>query len=255
MENKRGSEIFLGVVGVTTLLVAIIGATFAYFSATARSANDAISVQSTTISLGYEDRIGGLKTQMIPTEKKYADYAAFNESWVEEKGQCIDDNGNQICSVYEFYIGNPSKTTKMDIVGSINVVTNEFTNLKYEILDETGASVVIGTFGATESSTPITALNQTLIGYEGVEGAGFDSTKPSTYQPAVDPEGEGVDSAAILNKTNVRHYTMLIWLDEVGEGNVGESGKIFTAGISFSTGGASGGVTGIIAVADEGSEG
>ena len=35
MENRKGSGIFLGVVGVATLVVAIIGATFAYFSATA----------------------------------------------------------------------------------------------------------------------------------------------------------------------------------------------------------------------------
>ena len=33
MENKNGNGIFLGVVSVATLVVAIIGATFAYFSA------------------------------------------------------------------------------------------------------------------------------------------------------------------------------------------------------------------------------
>ena len=33
MENKKGNGIFLGVIGVATLIVAIIGATFKYFSA------------------------------------------------------------------------------------------------------------------------------------------------------------------------------------------------------------------------------
>ena len=33
MENKNGQGIFYGVIGVATLVVAIIGATFAYFSA------------------------------------------------------------------------------------------------------------------------------------------------------------------------------------------------------------------------------
>ena len=37
MENKNGKGIFYGVIGVATLIVAIIGATFAYFTATTAS--------------------------------------------------------------------------------------------------------------------------------------------------------------------------------------------------------------------------
>ena len=40
MENKNGQGIFYGVIGVATLVVAIIGATFAYFSASAQSTSD-----------------------------------------------------------------------------------------------------------------------------------------------------------------------------------------------------------------------
>ena len=160
MENKRGSEIFLGVVGVTTLLVAIIGATFAYFSATAKSANDAVSVQSTKVDLGYDDVTGGLKTQMIPSAYNIANYAAFNPA--HDKGTCIDDNQNQVCSIYEFYIGNPG-TTKMEIEGSVNVVTNEFTNLRFQIVDETGA--VVFPAGGT--------------GEDGIEGEVFPATGES----------------------------------------------------------------------------
>ena len=43
MENKNGQGVFLGVVGVATLIVAIIGATFAFFSAQTQSAEGAIS--------------------------------------------------------------------------------------------------------------------------------------------------------------------------------------------------------------------
>ena len=39
--NRKGPGIFYAVVGVATLVVAIIGATFAYFSATATN-NDTI---------------------------------------------------------------------------------------------------------------------------------------------------------------------------------------------------------------------
>ena len=246
MENKRGSEIFLGVVGVTTLLVAIIGATFAYFSATARSDNEAIKVQATTLSLGYSDVNTRLKVNMIPTAEKYATYSVFNESWLEDHAECTDDNGNEICSVYEFYIGNPSKTTRMEIEGSINVVTNEFQNLKFAIYDELGELKVTDYFPATGQSMRIEELDQALIGYADVEGADFDAADPKTYTQALDMSLETNKG----KETNVRHYTMVIWIEEAGEDNVEEAGKIFTSGISFTTGGESGGVTGIIAVAD-----
>lgn len=254
MENRRGSEIFLGVVGVTTLLVAIIGATFAYFSATAKSGNESVAVQSTKIDLGYEEVTDGLKTQMIPTEHKYATFAAFNPA--HTKDQCIDDNDNQICSVYEFYIGNPG-SAKMTIQGSVNVVTNEFTNLRFQILDETGTVVFpAGGNGAdgkpgaifpeSTGTMPLTSLNQDLLGSATTP---TDINKPSQYTPLVEV-GESTTSEQITNNTNVRHYTMLIWLNEEGSLNEEEDGKIFTAGISFSTGGESGGVTGIIAAAN-----
>ena len=44
MENKKGSGIFLGVVSVATLIVAIIGATFAFFSTQTGSVNNAVNV-------------------------------------------------------------------------------------------------------------------------------------------------------------------------------------------------------------------
>lgn len=52
MENNRGQSIFLSVVGIATLLVAIIGATFAYFSITVSGNETAQSVEITTAKLG-----------------------------------------------------------------------------------------------------------------------------------------------------------------------------------------------------------
>ena len=43
-DEKKGNGIFLGIVGVATLIVAIIGASLAYFSAQAASANSAIDL-------------------------------------------------------------------------------------------------------------------------------------------------------------------------------------------------------------------
>lgn len=52
MENNKRQTIFLSVVGIATLLVAIIGATFAWFSATVTGNNTASSVIVETATMG-----------------------------------------------------------------------------------------------------------------------------------------------------------------------------------------------------------
>ena len=52
MENNRGQSIFLSVVGIATLLVAIVGATFAYFSISVTGNETASSIIVTTAKLG-----------------------------------------------------------------------------------------------------------------------------------------------------------------------------------------------------------
>ncbi len=48
MENNRGQTIFMSVIGVATLLVAIVGATFAYFTIQVSGNNTASSITITT---------------------------------------------------------------------------------------------------------------------------------------------------------------------------------------------------------------
>ena len=51
MENNRGQSIFLSVVGLATLLVSIIGATFAYFTVQVTGNNQASSITVTTANV------------------------------------------------------------------------------------------------------------------------------------------------------------------------------------------------------------
>ena len=51
-ENRKGPGVFYAVVGVATLVVAIIGATFAYFASTTNGAAGAAAAQS---ALGKSD--------------------------------------------------------------------------------------------------------------------------------------------------------------------------------------------------------
>ena len=55
---------------------------------------------------------------------------------VENGGErCIDQNGNEICAIYEFTIGNPSFTTQQNLFGNIKVAPGDeatkFTNLYF----------------------------------------------------------------------------------------------------------------------------
>lgn len=50
-ENRKGTGVFYAVVGVATLVVAIIGATFAYFSASATNDTDVTGTTAKGASL------------------------------------------------------------------------------------------------------------------------------------------------------------------------------------------------------------
>lgn len=275
MSNNRANDIFFAVIGVTTLIVAIIGATFAYFSADAYSNEDAITGQSTVLKLGYDDDINGLKTDLIPSADNIA-IAGANRLGKTQR-QCIDDNGNQICGVYVFTIGNPSQGTTQTIYGTLNVVTNEFSNLYFAIykgnangdaegkdyveLNDDNLVVPITKFPEAGKSLEMKTLTETLIGssldYDQsgkVITDGFNEKLPKTYTLAT-------EEVVVDGKTVTRHnkvtYSMVIWVHEI-KGDEGvtdadqtkqDSGKTFSAGLSFNTSSGGNGVTGVIAAA------
>lgn len=260
MENKKGSGIFLGVIGVATLLVAIIGATFAYFSASAGSTED-FQTSSTALKLGFENDITGLNTDLIPAKQRYALYAGTNQDWINDEegpGQCHDDNDNEICSIYKFTIGNPNFTTAQDMYGKIVITTNEFSNLWFAIYDEQNNQAVAPTPFNTAQNNEIalTDLNQRLLpssedrGADGNPIASFDEALPSTYTLVTDTITYNGEEVTAYNK---RTYTLVMWIEESNSDQTeADSGKVFAAGIQFTSAGGGSGVTGIIAAADAG---
>src|SRR5574344_1792224 len=52
MDSNKGQTIFLSVIGIATLLVAIIGATFAWFNVSVQGNANASSIYVTTANLG-----------------------------------------------------------------------------------------------------------------------------------------------------------------------------------------------------------
>ena len=257
MENKNRSGIFLGVIGVATLIVAIIGATFAYFTAQAGSSADEVTAGSTKLALGYEDTSKtNLKANLIPAADNIAIYAANNQTGTgpEANKQCVDDNANEVCSVYEFTIGNPNKTTAQTLYFSLQNVTNQFANLYYAVyeIDADGELVSTPVIAATavpepnnEKVIPLAALNQTLAPSKATADA--DATlsvdDPASYTLYTQEIG-GVE------QFNKRTYRLILWIHEAGEENVGaDEEKDFTATLLISTSDGQTGVTGQIASA------
>ena len=266
MENKKGNGIFLGVIGVATLIVAIIGATFAYFSASTNSTDNAIRVNSTQLSLGYSDDTSQLKTNLIPATDEIAKFGATDTTHINTKGACIDDNGNEVCGVYDFFVGNPSGTTAQKIYANITVVTNTFTNLYFTILDETGTAVIPATSFKFDSDNTnktegeaktnangtvtytttkddktkleLNALTQTLLASP-TEVAADNKNDASKYTL----KESGTDK-------NFRKYKVIIWIRESGKDQTdADAGQAFSAGINITTEGSGTGVTGVIAAA------
>ena len=98
MENN-GKGIFYGVIGVATLIVAIIGATFAYFTATASNTS---TIAGNAASVGLKLDIVHVSTAankgLVP-QKEAALSSAMKgvNSTAGADDACVDANGNTVC--------------------------------------------------------------------------------------------------------------------------------------------------------------
>ena len=105
--KNNGRGIFYGVIGVATLVVAIIGATFAYFTATASAGENVITGNMASINFGLTvekvTTVDETKGGMIPMSNTMVEAASSNKS---TKGVCTDDNGNAVCQIYKITVTN-----------------------------------------------------------------------------------------------------------------------------------------------------
>ena len=167
-ENQKANNAtntFNLIIGIATLLIALLGATFAYFSATARSAENDVTVKSAYVSISYDGGTEIKASNLIPSTlnvamKKYQKekYAldennvsvivpfnpetdgAINEDYDvyanDVNRKCVDAKGKEVCYVYRFSIesdGMLGETT--DILASIKINKNEFDNLSYVLYE------------------------------------------------------------------------------------------------------------------------
>ena len=122
--KNNGRGIFYGVIGIATLVVAIVGATFAYFTAT-MSNNNAITGNMATIQFGLNvtkvTHVDETKGGMIPMSNSMVEAAVLDTGTGNGAQTCVDDNGNAVCQVYKIVVTNTG-TASLFLDGYVSLV-------------------------------------------------------------------------------------------------------------------------------------
>lgn len=156
MENK-GQGIFYGVIGVATLIVAIIGATFAFFAA---SANNATAVNGTTASASLTLRVERVAPttagNMVPQLSQTLGAAITGT----DDASCIDGNGNTVCHVYEIEVTNGGSSTVV-VDGTLDLTTT-IANLKWYKINTATSDPSLAANGGNATSVKSLVTNVSL---------------------------------------------------------------------------------------------
>ena len=228
--NRKGSGVFYAVVGVATLVVAIIGATFAYFSASDTKADiTGTTAESGGITLTVT-AITAKDTKLIPLNLVTGTSDPtdqFADALGTTKGDsCKDSNGNTVCQVYSVYVKNNSKTSTVNVRGTLNLAT-ESTNMKWQLLTDEAS---------TTRAAFATVVDKGVTGNITVGGnTGGDSTDKNVASQTLGAERDAT-------------YYVLVWLEETGaEQQVADAGQAFTGTVTFDAVNAAGDKSGVTA--------
>ena len=255
MENKNGKGIFLGVVSVATLVVAIIGATFAFFSAQTSGNNGSIDFGSTQLgdNVLTLTEASNFKSTLVPVAAEDSDFAGYVGLDTASKTYCLDDAGNGICSVYQFTVTNTG-TVAQPIYISMEPTTNGFENLYYAIYGKADASV--------SDHTVATAFTKDATdGGHGTLAAQTTASNGDLIRTATRLDGTTEVQLTELNKTLTASdgaaggtdevtYTIVFWVQETQyDQNTSDGGKTFVGKINVTTASGGSGVTGVLSAA------
>jgi len=199
MENNNGKGLFYGLVGVATLIVAIIGATYAYFSVTQQS-SDLMYGQAATAGLnvnvvrmtGWSASEGtGLdaytaKYVMVPQLDTTLDQAIVGSTVTGNK-PCIDAAGSLVCSIYRIIVQNTGSAPitvegELDFYASTKGTTNQTTvdnDGKFTTKVE-GADNFMNHLKWARLTQPATVVDGSYTYAQVIKDGALDTTMPTT---------------------------------------------------------------------------
>lgn len=150
MSDNKSRDIFYGVVAIATLIVALVGATLAYFSISANSNPGAVNAKADKVSISYKDsdRVTAQADKLIPSSFDVVQTAyenakdSFGSEGALGSNICVDspkdEEGNklearQVCSIYRFSVNSDSDR---QMTATLYNDLNEFeTGLSYALYD------------------------------------------------------------------------------------------------------------------------
>lgn len=224
MDSNKSRGIFLGVLSVATLIVSIIGATFAYFVASANGNENAVQAGAANVAgtltltetVDYRQNMIPVTETLMKTSYKRTEAATGTGT-----GRCEGYSaagGNTVynlCSIYQFTVSN-SATIAQTIYASLTANTNTFANLKYCI-------------------------------FEGEAGTSDTEKVACRNMPAKGNTDKNIFSELIPATTGTHTYTLVMYINETSEDQTtDDSGKTFTGTISITSGDGSNYMTGAL---------
>jgi hypothetical protein len=253
MNDKKKSVALIGLIVVAALILIVIGSTFAYFSISLTSEENAISLRAAEFSIELDDDTSLIKSQLIPSIEEYVDRASarvdgsgnFLKPYEDQQtGElvkagttCIDDNTNEICSIYTFTIINRMTDYDLPLYITLNPSVNTFANLYFKVLDENLDEVISATHLVDDRPYTLDANDNPV--YEA----------NSTISPIVLTNINTTLAKATNDQTpSTVTYHIVIWIMENNENQTEtDSGKLFAATLKAQASGANGrGITGVI---------
>ena len=224
MDNNKSRGIFLGVLSVATLIVSIIGATFAYFVASANGKENAVQAGAANVAgtltlsetVDYRQNMIPVTETIMKTSYKRVDAATGTGT-----GRCEGYSaagGNTVynlCSIYQFKVSN-SASIAQTIYASLTANTNTFKNLKYCI-------------------------------FEGEAGTTDTEKVACKNMPTEGNTDKNIFSELIPATTGTHTYTLVMYINETTEDQTPtDSGKTFAGTISITSGDGSNYMTGAL---------
>lgn len=227
MENSKGRGIFLGVVSVATLIVAIIGATFAWFSASVSSGENDVNLTA------YQFDANLTVERVFPTaenaSKKIIPFVPdkvlreglenetnnMNYALNEATNKCVDSSGYLVCSLYKITVTN-NGSDAIELDGSVTTMETGTTltangDLKAQII-----SYADGKYTYTHNLSKALALPNT------VSGSGKLIMDPATLTVGATP---GANTAELY---------VLVWLNDTTENQSSMMGASYKGQFIFS---------------------
>lgn len=226
-ENRKGPGVFYAVIGVATLVVAIIGATFAYFSVTATN-NTAVTGDTSDaggLSLTVTP-VGSTSTNLIPLNlivnqtlkaDSTTEYVDATDQFVNALtttaggAQCKDSNGNNVCQIYRIELTNNSTTSSIQVRGKMTLASPNTENMYWQLLtDDSSVNVSRAAFATNVKQG--TEGDITVMGNTGHSG-----------YPA---ENAANAASHSIGKGSTGTYYVLVWLEETGSAQETADAKV-----------------------------